>query len=53
MEVRTSNETNRIVELANQLVWKTPDLDLLRERPENEYALIPSDSPNSGQEEPC
>jgi hypothetical protein len=40
MEVRTSDEMKRIVELANELVWKTPDLDLLREHPENEYALI-------------
>jgi hypothetical protein len=40
MDIRTPDEFDRIVELANQLVWKTPDLDLLRAHPENEYALI-------------
>jgi hypothetical protein len=40
MEIRASAEMHRIVELANQLVWNAPDLDLLRGHPENEYALI-------------
>jgi hypothetical protein len=40
MEVRTPEEMNRIVMLANQLVWKNPDLDLLHEHPKNEYPLV-------------
>lgn len=40
MEIRAPEQINRVAQLANQLVWKTPDLDLLRRHPENEYALI-------------
>jgi hypothetical protein len=38
--LQTSGEMSHIVELANQIVWKDPDLNLLREHPKNEYALI-------------
>ena len=40
VEIKEPERLKQLIELANQLVWKNPDLNVLREHPVEEYRLL-------------